>query len=549
MVRSDDRRERQLPGTGVFMTFVSFGFVGFMILVIAAYFLIPKKGRWAVLLVASYLFYLINSEWLVLVLLAETAVTFLIGLWIENSAKKTKQQIAQQKNELSKEARKALQSKGKKRCKRILVLGILVILGTLLFLKYYNFFADTISLLTKLIGFRVPNLRLLLPLGISFYSLQAIAYMTDVYRGKIDADRHFLKFMLFMSYFPQIVQGPIARHKQLAEQLYEPHDFDYDRMVRGFELILWGFIKKMIIADRIAIPVTMVFDHPSNYSGLLVLLAGIGYGIQVYTDFSGGMDIARGFSQIIGIDLELNFRQPYFSESVENFWRRWHITLGAFMRDYVFYPLSLSKLFNAIGKKSRKLIGDFAGKKVAPFIAMFIVYFLVGFWHGAEWKYAVYGIWNGVFIASGILLTDVYAKIKKFLHIHEDRFLWRLFQIVRTFIIISVGRFFSRTANVRTALSMIKSIFTGITNFGFLEQKTMYSLGLDRWNWLLLLAGIILLFVVDIQHEKGFSMRDRIAKQNVVFRVLLVSFAITAIVILGVYGPEYNSAGFIYQQF
>ena len=245
----------------------------------------------------------------------------------------------------------------------------------------------------------------------------------------------------------------------------------------------------------------------------------------------------------------LNFTQPYFSVSVENFWRRWHITLGAFMRDYVFYPLSLSKFFNAIGKKSRKLIGDFAGKKVAPFIAMFLVYFLVGFWHGAEWKYIVYGIWNGVFIAGSILLVDVYAKIKRFLHIHEDRFLWRLFQIIRTFLIISFGRLFSRALNVSTAFSMIRSIFTRFTDFAYLEGNGTMTLGLDKWNWIVLLLGILLILIVDIQHEKGFSMRDRIAKQNVVFRVLLVSLAITAIAVIGVYGPGFDSAGFIYQQF
>jgi len=460
-----------------------------------------------------------------------------------------KQRIEQQKETLTKEAKKALQAKNKKRSRRILTLGILIILGTLLFLKYYNFFADTVSVVTRLIGFRIPNLRLLLPLGISFYSLQAIAYMTDVYRGKIEADRNFLKFMLFLSYFPQIVQGPIARYKQLAGQLYEPHDFEYDRFVRGVELILWGFLKKLIIADRIAIPVSMVFNNPSAYGGLAVLLAAIGYGVQVYADFSGGMDIARGFSQIIGIDLELNFTQPYFSVSVEDFWRRWHITLGAFMRDYVFYPLSLSRLFNAIGKKSRKLIGDFAGKKVAPFIAMFLVYFLVGFWHGTEWKYIVYGVWNGIFIASSILLVDVYAKIKQFLHIREDRFIWKLFQIVRTFLIISIGRLFSRALSVGTAFSMMKSVFTRITDFGFLQADNGMTMGLDKWNWLVLLLGIVLIFVVDLQHEKGFSMRDRIANQNVIFRILLVSFTIAAIAVLGVYGPGFDSAGFIYQQF
>jgi len=293
----------------------------------------------------------------------------------------------------------------------------------------------------------------------------------------------------------------------------------------------------------------MVFNNPSAYGGLAVLLAAIGYGVQVYADFSGGMDIARGFSQIIGIDLELNFTQPYFSVSVEDFWRRWHITLGAFMRDYVFYPLSLSRLFNAIGKKSRKLIGDFAGKKVAPFIAMFLVYFLVGFWHGAEWKYIVYGVWNGIFIASSILLVDVYAKIKRFLHIREDRFIWKLFQIVRTFLIISIGRLFSRALSVGTAFSMMKSIFTRITDFGFLQADNGMTMGLDKWNWLVLLLGIVLIFVVDLQHEKGFSMRDRIANQNVIFRILLVSFTIAAIAVLGVYGPGFDSAGFIYQQF
>ena len=531
------------------MTFVSIGFIGFILAVIVAYFLIPRKWRWLVLLVASYIFYFLNSEWLVFVLLAETAVTFFTGLWMERKAEQTKQRIAQEKDKLSKEARKALQTKEKKKRKGILAIGVLLILGTLLFLKYYNYFADTISLVTKLFGFRIPHLKLLLPLGISFYSLQAIAYMADIYRGKIKADRNFLKFMLFMSYFPQIVQGPIARHKQLAEQLYEPHDFEYRRAVRGAELLLWGLFKKLVIADRIAIPVAAIFNRSSEYGGLVVLFAAIGYGLQVYADFSGGMDIARGFSQIIGIDLELNFMQPYFSVSVENFWRRWHITLGTFMRDYVFYPLSLSKAFNAIGKKARKLVGDFAGKKVAPFIAMFIVYFLVGFWHGAEWKYVVYGIWNGLFIASGILLVDVYAKIRSKLNIHEDRFGWKFFQIVRTFLIISVGRIFSRAAGVRTAFSMIGSIVTGIANVEFLSWEFMEKLGLDKWNWLLLFATIVLLLIVDIQHEKGVSLRERLEERSVVFRILTVSLAITAIVILGVYGPGYDSAGFIYQQF
>ena len=278
----------------------------------------------------------------------------------------------------------------------------------LLFFKYFNFFSGNASGLLQRIGIPVvlPALDLMIPIGISFYTLQAIAYMTDVYRGKYRADKNFFKFMLFMSYFPQIVQGPIARYDFLANQLYEGRDMEYKRCTFGIQLILWGYIKKLVIADRLAVPVNEIFNNFNEYTGMLVLLAAIGYGLQVYADFSGGMDIARGVSQVFGIELQLNFKQPYFARSIEEFWRRWHITLGAWMKDYIFYPLSLSKLSGNIGKKARLLFGSSIGKKIPSFIAMFIVYFLVGFWHGAEWKYIFYGIWNGLFIMSGILCEE-----------------------------------------------------------------------------------------------------------------------------------------------
>lgn len=310
------------------MTFISASFAIFVAVTVLIYFLVPKRGQWIVLLAASYIFFFVNSEWLFLVLLLTTAVTWLTGRWVAAVNGKGKQ-LLRDGGDMSREKKKAVRARTKKKARTVMLLGISVDLGLLLFLKYYNFFAENInSLLALAVDWRFPSLGLLLPVGISYYTLQAMAYIMDIYRNKYEPDKNFFQFMLFMSYFPQIVQGPIARYNQLAHQLYEPHDFDYTRMTRGVQLAMWGLLKKLIIADRIAVPVGMIFGSSAKYSGMIVFLAAAGYSIQIYTDFSGGMDIARGISQIFGLELELNFNQPFFSRSVEEFWRRWHITLG-----------------------------------------------------------------------------------------------------------------------------------------------------------------------------------------------------------------------------
>lgn len=532
------------------MAFVSGAFIIFVAVVVCAYFMVKKEWRWLVLLLSSYLFYWINSSYLVFVMLFTTMFTFLIGIWLD---KRNKNSIEYLKTNIgiSSDERKFYKQKQKKISRRILTLGICVNLGILLFLKYFNFFVRNINGLFQVfkMDLNIPMLGLLLPIGISFYTLQAIAYMVDIYRGKYAADVHVLKFMLFMSYFPQIVQGPIARYDQLAKQLYVGHDFEYKRFTFGIQLILWGFMKKLIIADRLAIPVNEIFDNYGTYNGLLVLLGAMGYGFQVYADFSGGMDIARGISEILGIELELNFNQPYFSKSIEEFWRRWHITLGAWMRDYIFYPISLSKTFGNLGKKARKYFGNYIGKKIPSFLAMFIVYFLVGFWHGANWKYIVYGIWNGTFIMSGILLEQVYASLRDKVHINSQSFSWNVFQMLRTFLLCSIGRFFSRADSTLAAFSMIKSVFNGLFDFSFVVDGSLIDLGLNNASWILLIIMIAVMAVVDIEHERGIRIRETIAKEGVVFRWIVYYAAFFAVIIFGIYGSEYDSAAFIYQQF
>ena len=530
------------------MTFTDGGFFLLAIPATVLYFICPPKCRWVVLLIASYLFFYFNSKWLVLVLFLTTLVTWLAGLGISGVNREGKAYLADHPSLTAKE-KKEHKEATKKKAKRLLVLGIVLDLSALLFLKYFNFFAGQANSLLKFAGVTIPRLNLLVPLGISFYTLQAIAYMTDIYRGKVEADRSLPKFMLFMSYFPQIVQGPIPRYNQLAHQLYEPHSFDYTRLTFGLQLFLWGAIKKMVIADRIAIPVNQIFDHFQGYTGLIVLLGAIGYGIQVYADFSGGMDMARGVSQVLGIELELNFKQPYFARSIEEFWRRWHITLGGFMRDYVFYPLSLSKTFGNLSKKSRKLLGSFIGKRLPSFLAMFIVYFLVGIWHGPSIKYIAYGVWNGVFIVAGILLTEVYAQCRSKLRIREDSHSWMLFQMLRTMLLCSVGRLFSRGGSTKTALRMMRNMMWKWYDTSFLVDGSLKELGLNTANWLLLVVFILIMLVVDMLHERDFHIRERIASHNLLFRWTIYFGAIFSLIIFGMYGPGFNSASFIYQQF
>ena len=532
------------------MAFFSFAFLLFVLCVTLIYFVTPGKYQWIVLLAASYFFYWLNSGYLLLVMFASTLVTFLIGRWIEAENGKGQQYLQEHKDLTGKE-KKAYKSEIKKRTGRILRLGIFFDLGVLLFLKYFNFFGENINKLFQLASGAspVPTLHLLLPLGISFYTLQAIAYMTDIYRGKITADRNLGKFMLFMSFFPQIVQGPIPRHKQLAEQLYASHTFDYKRFTFGIQLILWGFIKKLVIADRLAIPVNELFDHYENHSGLILFFGAAMYGLQVYTDFSGGMDIARGVSEILGIELELNFRQPYFSTSIEDFWRRWHITLGSFMRDYIFYPLSLSKGFAELGRRSRKVLGQFAGKRLPAFLAMFIVYILVGFWHGSSWNYIAYGLYNGVFIMAGIPLEEVYDKAREKGGIGKEDISWRVFQMFRTFMLVSIGRYFSRGSGFMAAWNMMKLTTVQWRDLSFLTDGTFVKLGLNTASWFILLASILLLFLVDYFHEKEIHIRETIAAQSLIFRWIIYIAAICFVLIFGIYGPEYSASSFIYEQF
>ena len=532
------------------MAFVSVEFLVFIGVICLIYFLVPAKAKWGVLLMASYMFYAFSSIKMLVFLLFTTVTTFAAGRSLGRISKETKGYIAANKGSLKREEKKAYKEGQIKKKRRVVLFMVLANLGILIFLKYFNFLAGNANQLLGIIGVdaALPTLSLFLPLGISFYTLQAIGYVVDVYREKYEPDTNVFQFALFMSFFPQIVQGPIARYDHLAHQLYEPHKFDYERVTKGAQLILWGFMKKLVLADRVAILVNQIFDNYTQYEGITLFIGAVGYSLQIYGDFSGGMDIARGVSQILGIDLAVNFERPYFARSLSEFWRRWHITLGSWMRDYVFYPLSLSKSFNKLGKRCRKIFGNYVGKKLPTFLSMFIVFMLVGVWHGSSWKYIAYGFWNGGIISASILLESFYEKCSKACKIDVESYGWKFIQMVRTFVLATLGRFFSRALTCRIALSMFKRTFTSF-NPWVLTDGSLMEMGLASVDYFLIAVMLLILLVVGILQERGVHLRDSIAQQNIIFRWMLYMGALMFVLLAGVYGPGYSATEFIYQQF
>ncbi len=532
------------------MSFTSFSFFTFLSLLFIIYFLIPKKYQWIVLLAGSYIFYIASSPVTTAFLLFTTLTTFYTGIFLGKANEQYAQKVSLAGESLTKEQKNRYKAENKKNKSKILVVSLLITFGILAFLKYYNFFTDSANMAFNILSIQaeLPGLNLLLPLGISFYTFQSTGYIIDVYRGKIAPDKNLAKFALFVSFFPQIVQGPIGRYNELAGQLYDEHPFDYTRAKHGLQLVLWGLFKKLVIADRAAIIVNTVFDNYADYQGLTIFLAVFLYCIQVYCDFSGGIDIARGVAQVLGINLRENFKRPFFATSIADFWRRWHISLSEWMRDYIFFPLSISRSFARLGKTARKYLGTYLGKLAPTFLAMLITFLAVGIWHGARWNFVAYGLYNGILIFTGILLDPFLTRLFSERKINTDHFPWRLLKIFGTLFLVCIGRYFSRADGFTIALRMMRSTFSNI-DLTLFSGNQIVQLGLNEKNLLLLLAALIVLLVVDILQESGIKLRERISAQPVVFRWALYFTAIFSIILFGIYGITYTATDFIYMGF
>ena len=532
------------------MSILSLPFLGFLTIVFILYYALPRRYQWVVLLVSGILFYYLCSGLKAGLFIVITIITTFAGARrIDRLNREQKQAVKEAGKEASRDEKKAIKAGYQKRTKRVLVLTLLLNFGILAVLKYGNFVMENVRALIPSAG-AGASLHLLLPLGISFYTFQTMGYLIDVYRGKYEAEQNLFRFGLYASFFPQMVQGPIGRYDQLAAQFREAHDFDVTRFRTGILRMLWGYFKKMVIADRMAVMVTSITSGfaDNGYTGITIFTGVLLYGIQMYADFSGGMDIVFGASDIFGISLYENFRQPYMSRTVSEFWQRWHISLGHWMRDYVFYPIALSKPFAKMQKNMKKRIGNYYGKVIPSMFASFIVFLLVGIWHGAAWRYVIYGTYHAILTSADTFFEKIGSDSRRLLRIDGESMSWKLFQMARTLVFVTFGRYFDCTDGAMASFRMLKATFAGFNPWVFTDG-TFLSLGLEGWEIFFLILMIVLLAIVDVVNERGIRLRDTFAAQGIVFRWIVYFIAIFMIIRLGIYGPGYNASDFIYQGF
>ncbi len=517
------------------MSFISVEFLLFVIISLLIYYIVPKKAQWLILLLVSCVFYSVGGVSALCYLAITTLTTYISGIGLSRLNSK----IEALKGEENKLKRVKFQKK------LIVLFSCLMNFGMLFFFKYWDVFAKDINGKLSCV---LPTFNLLLPLGISFYIFQSIGYVIDVYRKKVEAEKNILKYALFTSFFPQMVQGPISRFGNLKTELFSKHQFSFENMEKGIQLVLWGLFKKLLIADRAAVVVNLVFDKYQDYSGAVIIFGGILYCIQLYCDFSGGIDIARGVAKMFGISLIENFKRPIFATSLSEFWRRWHISLGSWMKDYVFYPLSLSKPFIKLGKFIRSHIKGKAGQIIPVSIATFIVYFLIGIWHGASYKYIAFGIWNGAIITASLLLEPLFSTIRNKLHISSDSKKMIAFRTMRTSIIVLMGRFITRAANLGTLFEMVKLT---LKNFGInmLFDGTLLNLGITAADFAVIAIGIIIILAVEFMQERKISVSSKLKSKPYMVQFALITLFIVALVAFGFYKGDYIASEFIYKQF
>lgn len=497
------------------MLFNSLQFLVFLPIVVAVYYIIPEKGKRFWLLVCSYFFYMCWNAVYVLLMLTSTLVTYCCGLGlgkanVSDAAPEKKQRLR----------------------KLVLITSLVINLGILFFFKYFNFAIDSLNAILMSLGFQLhhPAFDVLLPVGISFYTFQALGYTIDVYRGEIEPEKDFFRYALFVSFFPQLVAGPIERSKNLLFQLSVPHRFSFDNLREGLLLMLWGFFLKLVIADRIAILVDTVYGSYADFGGFFVIVATVFFAFQIYCDFGGYSAIAMGAAKMLGVQLMDNFNAPYLSLSCSEFWRRWHISLSTWFRDYVYIPLG----------------GNRRGK-LRKYINLMITFGVSGLWHGANWTYVIWGLLNGFYQVAGDLTKTTREHFCRFFDLNTSSLGHRCVRALITFVLIDLSWVFFRAESVSAAFHILRSmVYIHPGNF---VDGSLFCFGLDRPNMTLLFLSLTILILADIMKHRKVCLREVIIRQDGWCQALIIGLSAAAILLFGVWGPQYNAASFIYFQF
>lgn len=488
------------------MLFNSLRFLVFFPIVALVYGIIPGRVRYIWLLIASWFFYMCWNPRYILLILASTTVTYIAGIMIGKADEKKKAKI-------------------------IIAICVALNLGILFLFKYAGWMADVIRSLTG----RGIAISLILPVGISFYIFQALGYIIDVYRKKTEPEKNFFKYALFVSFFPQLVAGPIERSENLLKQIRNIPQikfWNYERITSGLTLMLWGFFLKVVIADRIGVFVDYVFADYYVYGSIELILAAVGFAIQIYCDFFSYSMIAVGTARVFGIELMENFSTPYFSRSIREFWRRWHISLSSWFKDYVYIPLGGSRVSK--GKYYRNLM---------------ITFLVSGLWHGANWTFLAWGGVHGILQIIENSFSPAVDKLNRRIGTKVDSFSYKLGQMMVTFALVTIAWVFFRAETIRDAVQYIVRMFTRF-NPWVLFDGSLYTLGLERMEVSILIVALAALFAVScVRYQLHQNIDMFLAEQCIWFRWLILLALIFSIVIFGVYGPEYDVTQFIYFQF
>lgn len=495
------------------MSFNSIHFFIFFPIVTCIYFLIPSKVKYLWLLISSYYFYISWNPKYALLIGFSTIITYLSGLYIGycNSISNKEKSI-----------------KLKKLC---LFLSFFINLGILFLFKYYNFFLNGFNHVFSNFNFSLPlpALNLLLPVGISFYTFQALSYTVDVYRNDIPSEKNLFKYALFVSFFPQLVAGPIEKSKDLLSQFNTSSKFDYTRVKEGLIQMLWGYVKKVFVADRLSIVVNTVYNSPQEYVGFQIIIPTIFFAFQIYCDFSAYSDIAIGCAKVLGFNLTTNFKQPYFSKSIKEFWRRWHITLSSWFKDYLYIPLG----------------GNRKGK-FRTYINIMIVFLCSGLWHGASINFVIWGGLHGIYQVIGDCTLNLRNKLNKTFNINTNTFGNKLFKTIFTFILVDFAWIFFRANSFSDAKIIIKNLF--VFNPWIITNGDLLKLGLNQAEFIMGIIGIITVMIID-NKSRNSNLIKALGKQNLCFRWFVYLATMTILLIFGVYGSGYSESQFIYFQF
>ena len=467
------------------------------------YYILPKRVRWIALLAGSVFFYsqVFGTFQQLAVFVCSILVSYLSALCIQK-----------------------LRPSDKTGLKRfVLFLTIFLSAAPLLANKLGEFFFGA--------GISQKEVSWIVPVGISFYTLQMIAYLVDTYKGKIKAQKNPLKYALFISFFPQLIQGPIPRYEQLGKQLFQGHTLKFENLRGGLYRIVWGFFLKFMIADKAALIVNEVFDNYQGYAGLYVLLAGILYSLQLYADFRACTTLAQGVSQMFGIRIVDNFQRPYFAESIKDFWRRWHMSLSFWLRDYIYIPLG--------GNRRGRLL---------KWLFLLITFTISGFWHGDGWKFLVWGLLHAALQIIGEMVHLASEKTGLSGWIQKDPVSNRAVRRIWTFLLVMAAWIIFRAETLEVGFLMLKNMVT-VWNPWVLFDDSLLQLGLDWKEWILLLASLFLLWFISSKQEKGIGIRAWIAKRRFFVRWVILIAAIWGIWVFGTYGAGFDAAAFIYGGF